>query len=99
MGNSKTQYFLFGSYLRSLDYNDIDVLIVIDDLESISNTNNDLDNLRKIYPDSLVHTHIYTRDEYLNTENKFSYKKVNKQISRENFLELFATKRNQLECE
>lgn len=91
MENSKRQFYLFGSYLRSLDYRDIDVLVVVRDVENIRTINNELADLREKYPSSIVHTHIYLQDEYLNPRNKFNYQKVNRQISAERFFELFAS--------
>lgn len=90
MENSEYQFYLFGSFLMCSDYRDIDILIVVNDIEDIKTINSEIANLRKKYPNSIVHTHIYLQEEYFNSKNKLNYEKVNCQISAERFLELFA---------
>jgi predicted nucleotidyltransferase len=84
-----TEFYIFGSYLRTLKFNDIDVLIVVPKVSDLRGINEYLALLEGEYPHSLVHTHLYLQSEYLNPKNKFSYKKVSNKISPEEFLELF----------
>ena len=83
------KYFIFGSYLKNHIFNDIDILIVVP-------TNSDIDKalifteeLNKKNPENIIHVQIYTYREYDNPENKFSYTKVNHEISKNEFLELY----------
>ncbi len=83
------KYFIFGSYLKKTDYNDIDILIVVCDISKIQSANIFLDELSCKYPQNNIHVHIYTENEYMNKENKFSYTIVTHEITEKNFIKLY----------
>ena len=90
---NNTEYYLFGSYLKIPNFKDIDVLIVVPEVHDIEATNKYISLLKEKYAFSIVHAHIYIKNEYLNPSNKFSYKDVNHQITSDEFIELFKVKR------
>tara|TARA_B100000700_G_scaffold328352_1_gene445897 strand:- start:328 stop:639 length:312 start_codon:yes stop_codon:yes gene_type:complete len=89
------EFYLFGSYLTSSDFNDIDVLIVVPDVCDIEGANKYISSLKAEYASSMVHTHIYIKSEYLNPRNKFCYKNVSHQISLSEFVNLFSIERHE----
>jgi hypothetical protein len=89
-----TEFYLFGSYLKTPNFKDIDVLVVIPDVCDIEGANEYIKLLKEKHACSIVHTHLYIKSEYLNSQNKFCYKNVNHQISLEEFSNLFHIKPN-----
>tara|TARA_R110002012_G_scaffold123138_3_gene273437 strand:+ start:847 stop:1134 length:288 start_codon:yes stop_codon:yes gene_type:complete len=87
------EYYIFGSYLRTSNFKDIDVLIVVPELCVLDLANEFLSLLKEENISSIVHTHLYLKSEYLNPQNKFSYKNVNHQISFDDFIALFKIER------
>lgn len=85
----KSQILLFGSFTKGTQFNDIDALIIVDDICNIEKVKEELNLLNKIYPNNIIHIHIYTRMEYNNPKNKFSYINVNKRISYTDLLLLY----------
>ncbi len=84
------EIFLFGSYVSSpSEANDIDVLLVIPDLLEIEKLYADISNINLQNPENLIHVIIYTRDEYENSENKFSFANVKMKISFEELTSLY----------
>lgn len=77
----KSQILLFGSFTKGTKFNDIDVLIIVDDICNIEKLKEELNVINDIYPKNIIHIHIYTRMEYNNPQNKFSYINVNKKIN------------------
>ncbi|MCD1656045.1 nucleotidyltransferase domain-containing protein [Treponema zuelzerae] len=86
---AKTRFYIFGSYLKNLNYNDIDVLVVIPRIENINMINENIHKLSIENPMNIVHVQIYLSSEYYNIENKFSYEKVNHEISSDEFIKLY----------
>lgn len=83
------EFYLFGSYLRSLNFNDIDVLVVVPNVCNLEGANEYVKLLKESHVSSIVHTHFYIKSEYLNPKNKFCYKNVSHQISLSEFINLF----------
>lgn len=88
------EFYLFGSYLTSPDFNDIDVLVVVPDICNLEEVNEYIKLLKESHASSIVHAHFYIKSEYLNPKNKFCYKNVSHQISLSEFVNLFNIKRN-----
>lgn len=83
------KYYIFGSYLYKNQYNDIDILVVVAEHEDIQSALQYIEDVSKMNPGNIVHTQIYTNAEYNNNENKFSYDKVNTEISESEFLKIY----------
>jgi predicted nucleotidyltransferase len=69
--------------------NDIDLLVVVPNISYIENVRTELMAITNVNLSNSVHVTIYTNTEYLNDENKFSYKKVNHEITYEDMLDLY----------
>jgi hypothetical protein len=83
------EYYIFGSFINSPAYHDIDVLIVVASIIDIENLTKEILKLNTRYPKNIVHVQVYTLQEYLDEENKFSIKKVNHKISKDQFYDLY----------
>ena len=82
-----------GSYLRSPNFNDIDILVVVRGMCDIEGANEYIKLLKKSRFFYSSYSPLYKSD-YLNSKNKLCYKKLSHQISLTEFVNLFNIERH-----
>ena len=75
--------------MKQSNYNDIDVLVVVPTIENIHMVTESITKLSTQNPGNIIHVQIYLNSEYYNEENKFSYKTVQHEISKDEFIKLY----------